>query len=86
MNQVKLLKLKIKHSSMILDKKRALYQQSKETMHQDHNRFMIPLLCLGAFGSTFIWAFSGKFGNKIFKVGKNIVKMIGLKKVLAGKA
>ncbi len=81
MNQRKLLKLKIKRSSMILDQKRALYYQSRGAMHQGNNRFMIPLLCLGAFGSCFTWAFLGKFRNHIFKVSKNIVK-IGLKKVL----
>lgn len=83
MNQTKLLKLKIKHSSRILDQKRVLYHKSKETMHQEYNKLM-PLICLGAFGSTFTWALLGKFGNPIFKIGKNIAKM-GLKKVLAVK-
>jgi hypothetical protein len=66
---------------MILDQKRVLYHQSKEIMHQGPNRVMIPLLCLGAFGSFFTLAFLGKFRNHIFKVGKNIAK-IGLGKVL----
>lgn len=70
---------------MILDQKRVLYHQSKEIMHQGHNKFMVPLLCLGAFGSTFTWAFFGKFRNQLFKVGKNIAK-IGLKKILAVKS
>ncbi|MCE3237072.1 MAG: hypothetical protein K0R24_53 [Gammaproteobacteria bacterium] len=70
---------------MILDQKWALYYQSKRALHQDHNKFMMPLLCLGAFGSTFAWAFFGKFRTQIFKVGKNIAK-IGLKKILAVKA
>ncbi len=81
MNQRKLLKLQIKRSSMILDQKRALYYQSKVAMHQDQNKLMIPVLCLGAFGTFFTLAFFDKFRNHIFKVGKNIA-MIGLKKVL----
>jgi hypothetical protein len=71
MNQIKSLRLKIKRSSVILDQNRALYHKSKETMHQN-NKFMMPLLCLGAFGSTFAWAFLAKFRNPIFKVGKNL--------------
>jgi hypothetical protein len=66
---------------MILDQKRVLYYQSKRAMHQGQNKLMIPVLCLGAFGSFFTLAFFGKFLNHIFKVGKNIA-IIGLKKVL----
>lgn len=75
MNQRKLLKLKINRSNMILDQKRILYYQSKEMMHQGSNKSVIPLLCLGAFGSFFILAFFGKSRNQIFKVGKNIAKI-----------
>ena len=75
MNQRKLLKLKINRSDMILDQKRVLYYQSKEAMHQEPNKSMVLLLCLGAFGSFFIWAFLGKSRNQIFKVGKNIAKI-----------
>lgn len=79
MNQIKLLKLKIKNSNVSLDQKLDLYHQSKEAMH--FNRMPISLLCLGAFSAAFTWAFLSKFSNPIFKIGKNIAK-IGLKKVL----
>lgn len=82
MNQIKSLKLKIKRSSMFLDQKRILYCQSKSVMHHDHNKFITSLLCLGAFGFTFILALGSKFSNPIFNIGKNIAK-IGLKKILA---
>ena len=68
MNQMKLLKLKIQHSNMLLDQNRVLYHQSKETLHQSHNKLMMPLLCLGAFGFTFTWAFLGKFHNPISRI------------------
>lgn len=80
MNQIKLLKLKVKHSSMILDQKRMLYYQSKGAMRLDNNKW-VPLFCMGAFGTTFTWAFLGGFRKQIFKVGKNIAK-IGLKRFL----
>ncbi len=75
MNQIKSLKLKIKNSSMLLEQKRIVYHKSKKAMHQNY-KSMLPLLCLGAFAATFSWAWERKFPYSLFKLGKNIMKII----------
>lgn len=65
---------------MLLEQKRILYYERKKIVNQD-NKFTLPLLYLGVLSSIFILFFGDKFPRKLFKLGKNIVK-IGVKRTI----
>lgn len=78
MNQIKLLKLKIKSCNSSLDQKRVAYYHRKELINQD-NKFTTHFLYMGAVSFIFILVSGRKFRRQVFNLAKNIIKA-GLKK------